>query len=67
MAPFSVFDYDSTVAHVDEMRAAVAEGQMPPWHAEGPRGVFRNDRRLSDADKQTILRWIDAGSQAAAT
>ncbi len=45
------------------MRDAVAGGQMPPWHAEGPHGVFRNDRRLSDADKQTILRWIDAGAK----
>ena len=45
------------------MRDAVAAGQMPPWHAEGPHGVFRNDRRLSDADKQTILRWIDAGAK----
>lgn len=62
MAPFSVLDYDSTVAHADEMRGAVAEGQMPPWHAEGPRGHFLNDRRLTDADKQTILRWIDAGT-----
>src|SRR4051812_20949427 len=62
MAPFSVFDYDSTVARADEMRVAVAEGQMPPWHAEGPRGHFLNDRRLTDADKQTILRWIDAGT-----
>jgi mono/diheme cytochrome c family protein len=62
MAPFSVLDYDSTVANVDEIRVAVAEGQMPPWHAEGPRGHFRNDRRLSDADKQTIVRWIDAGT-----
>jgi hypothetical protein len=62
MAPFSVLDYDSTVAHADEMRAAVAEGQMPPWHADAPRGHFLNDRRLTDADKQTILRWIDAGT-----
>jgi hypothetical protein len=62
MAPFSVLDYDSTVANADEIRAAVAQGQMPPWHAEGPRGHFLNDRRLSDADKQTILRWIDAGT-----
>ena len=42
---------------------AVASEQMPPWHAEGPHGVFRNDRRLSDADRQTILRWIDAGAK----
>src|SRR5439155_8685232 len=28
-----------------------------------PHAVFRNDRRLSDADRQTILRWIDAGAK----
>ncbi|MEP6495969.1 MAG: cytochrome c [bacterium] len=63
MGPFSLLDFDSAKAKVSEMRDAVAEGQMPPWHAEGPRGVFRNDRRLSDADKQTILRWIDADAK----
>jgi hypothetical protein len=63
LGPFSLLDYDSTVKNVDEMRNAVATGQMPPWHAEGPRGVFRNDRRLTDADKSTILRWIDAGAK----
>ena len=63
MGPFSLLDFDSAKAKVSEMRDAVAGGQMPPWHAEGPHGVFRNDRRLSDADKQTILRWIDAGAK----
>jgi Copper type II ascorbate-dependent monooxygenase, C-terminal domain len=63
MGPFSLIEYDSAKAKVDEMRDAVAAGQMPPWHAEGPHGVFRNDRRLSDADRQTILRWIDAGAK----
>jgi len=63
MGPFSLLEFDSAKAEVSEMRDAVARGQMPPWHAEGPHGVFRNDRRLSDADKQTILRWIDAGAK----
>jgi hypothetical protein len=62
LGPFSLLDYDSAKANIDEMRDAVSAGQMPPWQADGPRGVFRNDRRLSDADKQTILRWIDAGA-----
>jgi mono/diheme cytochrome c family protein len=64
LGPFSVLDYDSTKKEVSKMRDAVEAGQMPPWHAEGPRGVFRNDRRLSDADRGTILRWIDAGAKA---
>jgi hypothetical protein len=63
LGPFSLLDYDSARAKTDEMRDAVAAGQMPPWQADGPRGVFRNDRRLSDADRQTILRWIDAGAK----
>ena len=63
LGPFSLLDYDSAKANVNEMRDAVATGQMPPWHADGPHGVFRNDRRLSEADKQTILRWIDAGAK----
>jgi hypothetical protein len=61
MAPFTVLEYDTVAAHADEIRAAVAKGQMPPWHAEGPHGTFTNDRRLSDDEKQLIVRWIDAG------
>jgi hypothetical protein len=61
MAPFSLVEYDTAAAHVDQMRGAVEQGDMPPWHAAGPHGVFLNDRRLADADKQTILRWIDSG------
>jgi hypothetical protein len=63
LAPFSLVEYDSVVNNMDEMRQAVSNGVMPPWQAVGPHGVFRNDRRLSDADKQTILRWIDGGAK----
>jgi mono/diheme cytochrome c family protein len=62
-APFSILYYDSAAAHLDEMRDAIRSGTMPPWHAEGPRGVFRNDRRLSDAERQLILRWIETGAK----
>jgi hypothetical protein len=63
LGPFSLLDYDGAKAKVDEMHDAVEARYMPPWHAEGPHGVFRNDRRLSDADRQTILRWIEAGAK----
>ena len=64
LGPFSLLDYDSTVKNVSEMREAVSKGAMPPWHADGPHGVFRNDRRLSASDKETIIRWIDGGARA---
>src|SRR6187455_708639 len=63
LGPFSLLDYDSAKANIDEIREKVSTKQMPPWHAEGPRGTFANDRRLSDADRNTILRWIDAGAK----
>lgn len=63
LGPFSLLDPDTAAAHVDEIREAVRTGYMPPWHAEGPHGVFRNDRRLSEADKQIILSWADAGAK----
>jgi hypothetical protein len=62
-APFSLLDYDSATKKLDEIYDAVSTGTMPPWHASGPHGVFRNDRRLSDSEKETILRWIAAGAK----
>ena len=63
LAPFSLVDYDSARAKTDEIYDAVSVGDMPPWHATGPHGVFRNDRRLADADRQTILRWVASGAK----
>ena len=63
MAPFSLVNYDTAAAHADEIRDAVAQRVMPPWHSTDPHGVFSNDRRLSDDDRNTILRWIDAGAK----
>ncbi len=63
LGPFSLMDYDSVKTHVDEIRDAVSTGYMPPWHAEGAHGTFRNDRRLNDKDKQTIASWIRSGAK----
>ncbi len=63
LGPFSLLDYDTARKNVADIRDAVKTGYMPPWHAEGPHGVFLNDRRLSDTEKQTILRWIDGGAK----
>ena len=40
----------------------VANGTMPPWHADPAVGHFLNDRRLSDADRDTIVKWAGAGA-----
>jgi mono/diheme cytochrome c family protein len=63
LAPFSLVYYDSATPYLAEMKDAVTNGTMPPWHAEGPRGVFKNDRRLTDAERQLILQWLATGAK----
>jgi hypothetical protein len=41
---------------------AVADGVMPPWHADGAPGTFENERRLTAAEKDIIARWVEAGA-----
>lgn len=61
LGPFSLLDYDSAKANADDIKDAVKDGYMPPWHADGPHGVFKNDRRLSELEKATILGWVQGG------
>lgn len=59
--PFQLTTYKQAKGWSAMIREVVADGVMPPWHADAPRGHFTNDRRLSDADKKTLLEWIDQG------
>jgi len=40
----------------------VADGTMPPWHADPAHGTFLNDRRLSENDRNTIVKWASSGA-----
>jgi hypothetical protein len=35
---------------------------MPPWHAEAPPGTFLDERKLTPAERETIVRWISSGA-----
>ena len=37
---------------------------MPPWHIDRTVGTseFSNDRSLSDAEIDTVVRWVDGGA-----
>jgi peroxiredoxin len=59
--PFPLSTFEQVKGWADMIREVVADGVMPPWHADAPRGHFANDRRLSDDEKKTLLAWIDAG------
>jgi len=61
-APMSLLTYQDARPWAKSIREYVSRGQMPPWHATEPSGVFLNDRRLSEADKQTLIGWADHGA-----
>jgi peroxiredoxin len=60
-APFALDSYKAAKGWSAMIREVVADDVMPPWHADAPRGHFKNDRRLSADDKATLLAWIDQG------
>ena len=61
VAPFSLLTYKEARPWGRSIREKVAEGVMPPWHADPAHGKFKNDRRLSTQEKEAILAWVDAG------
>ena len=62
IAPMSLLTYDQVRPWAKSIRERVSLGTMPPWHSDAPRGTFSNDRRLTDAERSTIVKWVDAGS-----
>jgi peroxiredoxin len=62
IAPFALTDYDDVVGWAEMISEVVQEGRMPPWHADAPAGQFKNDRRLSEDQKQLIHRWVAGGA-----
>ena len=62
IAPMSLLTYEQTRPWAKSIKEKVALGQMPPWHATQSRGTFSNDRRLTDAEKETLIRWASNGA-----
>jgi hypothetical protein len=62
IAPMSLQSYTDARPYVSSIRRKVSEGTMPPWHAEAPVGTFKNDRRLTAAEKNTIVAWATNGA-----
>lgn len=56
-------NYAETRPWAKAIREAVLTRKMPPWFADPQFGQFANDRSLSAQEIDTILHWVDAGSQ----
>lgn len=61
-APFSLLDYSSARPRATQIAAATRSRYMPPWKAESGHVPLVGETRLTDADIDTIQRWVDAGA-----
>jgi len=64
IAPMSLVTYEQARPWAKAIRERVITRQMPPWHIDKTVGIqkFKNDRSLSDAQIDTIVKWVDAGA-----
>jgi hypothetical protein len=63
IAPMSFLTYKQVRPWAKSIREAVVGRTMPPWGADPQHGEFRNDRRLSQKDVDTITAWVDGGAK----
>lgn len=66
VAPFSLETYGDAYEQMGRMVEAIDEGIMPPWYANDPedctpRHRWKDDARLSTAERDAIHAWVAAG------
>ena len=62
IGPMPLVTYKDARPWAKSIATRVGKGTMPPWHADPSHGEFLNDRRLSEAEKNTIVQWVNAGA-----
>ena len=64
VAPMALLTYEQVRPWARAIRDRTAQREMPPWFIERNVGVraFKEDPSLSDAEIDTIGRWVAAGS-----
>lgn len=62
IGPMPLLTYDDARPYAEAIVDEVGQGHMPPWHAEAPEGTFLNERRLTQAEKDTLKNWAESGA-----
>lgn len=60
IAPFSLTTYAEAAAVAVPLRNAVEARTMPPWQPADGCTDYAGDTSLSDADRDTLIAWVDA-------
>lgn len=59
--PFELMTYAQVKAQRGMIKKVVKNRTMPPWFADETVGHWRNDRSLSERDREDLLAWLDNG------
>jgi hypothetical protein len=64
IAPMSLVTYEEARPWARSIKSRVTSRQMPPWHLDKSVGIqkYKNDRSLTDAQIDTVAKWVDAGA-----
>jgi hypothetical protein len=64
IAPMSLLSYQDARPWAQAIKRRVAQREMPPWFIERNIGIqkFKDDISLSDADIDTIVKWVESGA-----
>jgi mono/diheme cytochrome c family protein len=64
VAPMSLMTYEEARPWARSIALKVKAKEMPPWFADSPKGVFTNERGLTDKQIETIVAWANGGAKA---
>jgi mono/diheme cytochrome c family protein len=63
IAPMSLLNYADAVPWARAIQKRVLDRSMPPWFADPRYGKFQNERRLSESEIDTIVKWVSSGTR----
>src|SRR5262245_31327077 len=63
IGPMALLTYKDARPYARSIATRVQNGSMPPWHADDPTHTkFSNDRSLSAADRDVLVKWATGGA-----
>lgn len=62
VGPFALLTYSDAKKHATQIADVTRRRYMPPWPPQAGYGDFQAERRLSEAEIQTISDWVRAGA-----
>jgi hypothetical protein len=63
IAPFPLDTFEEVADRAAAVKDAIIDGIMPPWPPNDSCNSYYGNRSIDDAQKQTIIDWVDEGAQ----